>query len=84
MESWRLSGAVSSVIAGLAIHRAALAFRTGLYGIVPVYLRGALIDNWFAANLTGDKASGLGRWSEPEIAAFLKTGHSGKVAAFGR
>jgi mono/diheme cytochrome c family protein len=49
----------------------------------PLFLRGALIDNWYAANLTGDKASGLGRWSEPEIAAFLKTGHSGNVAAFG-
>jgi mono/diheme cytochrome c family protein len=49
----------------------------------PKYLRGALVDNWFAANLRGDPASGLGRWSEADIAAFLATGHGGQVAAFG-
>ena len=49
----------------------------------PKYLRGALVDNWFAANLTGDPASGLGRWSEADIAAFLETGHGGQIAAFG-
>ncbi|MDD5411797.1 MAG: cytochrome c [Methylobacter sp.] len=49
----------------------------------PKYLRGALVDNWFAANLKGDPASGLGRWSEADIAAFLETGHGGQIAAFG-
>lgn len=49
----------------------------------PKYLRGALVDNWFAANLRGDPASGLGRWSEADIAAFLETGHGGQIAAFG-
>ena len=48
-----------------------------------MYLSGALVDNWFAANLKGDTASGLGRWSEEDIAAFLKTGHGGQIAAFG-
>lgn len=49
----------------------------------PKYLRGALVDNWFAANLRGDPASGLGRWSEADIAEFLATGHGGQIAAFG-
>ncbi len=47
------------------------------------YLSGALVDNWFAANLKGDPASGLGRWSEADLAAFLETGHGGQIAAFG-
>lgn len=47
------------------------------------YMTGALEDNWFAANLTGDPASGLGQWAEGDIARFLKTGHAHKVAAFG-
>jgi mono/diheme cytochrome c family protein len=49
----------------------------------PIYLTGAVIDNWFASNLTGDLASGLGRWSEADIAAFLAIGHGGQVTAFG-
>lgn len=49
----------------------------------PLYLSGALVDNWFAANLRGDLASGLGRWSEEEIADFLETGHGGQISAFG-
>jgi alcohol dehydrogenase (quinone), cytochrome c subunit len=49
----------------------------------PAYLKGAVVDNWFATNLTGDPASGLGRWSEADIAAFLETSHGGQIAAFG-
>ena len=49
----------------------------------PIYLSGAVVDNWYAAKLTGDPASGLGRWSEADIAAFLETGHGGQIAAFG-
>jgi mono/diheme cytochrome c family protein len=49
----------------------------------PGYLTGAMIENWFAPNLTGNTASGLGRWSEEEISLFLKTGHSGHTVAFG-
>jgi mono/diheme cytochrome c family protein len=41
------------------------------------------VDNWYAANITGDPASGLGRWSEADIAAFLETGHGGQIAPFG-
>lgn len=49
----------------------------------PMYLKGAVVDNWFAANLRGDSASGLGRWPEADIVAFLETGHGGQIAAFG-
>ena len=37
----------------------------------PLFLTGGTVDHWFAPNLTGDPASGLGRWSEADIAAFL-------------
>jgi mono/diheme cytochrome c family protein len=47
------------------------------------YLHGAVADKWATANLTGDLGSGLGRWSEADVAAFLKTGHGGSAAAFG-
>lgn len=49
----------------------------------PKYLSGAVVDNWYAPNLRGDLASGLGRWSEADISAFLETGHGGKIAALG-
>ena len=49
----------------------------------PYYLSGAVIDNWFAANLTSNRASGLGRWTESEVAAFLKTGHARRTVASG-
>jgi mono/diheme cytochrome c family protein len=61
-----------------------LAFQETAYSeSSPSYLSGAVVDNWFAANLRGDLASGLGQWSEADIAAFLKTGHGGQIAAFG-
>ena len=61
-----------------------LAFQETAYTeSTPRYLSGAVVDNWYAANLTGDPASGLGRWSEADIAAFLETGHGGQIAAFG-
>ncbi|WP_031438122.1 c-type cytochrome [Methylobacter tundripaludum] len=61
-----------------------LAFQEKAYAeSSPAYLSGALVDNWFTANLRGDSASGLGRWSEADIAAFLERGHGGQVAAFG-
>jgi mono/diheme cytochrome c family protein len=49
----------------------------------PGYLSGAVIDTWFAGNLTGDRASGLGRWDEAEISEFLRTGHNSHTVAFG-
>lgn len=49
----------------------------------PDYLSGAVIENWFAANLTGDQASGLGRWTEEDVSRFLETGHNEQTVAFG-
>nr|ELR5255689.1 cytochrome c [Providencia rettgeri] len=47
------------------------------------YLTGALIDNWYAPDLTENAISGLGNWSKQDIIQFLKTGHNDKNAAFG-
>jgi alcohol dehydrogenase (quinone), cytochrome c subunit len=47
------------------------------------FLTGGVNDHWFAANLTGDAGSGLGRLSEMDIAHFLKTGHAGGNVAYG-
>jgi mono/diheme cytochrome c family protein len=43
-----------------------------------LYLTGGTNDHWFAPNLTGDAGSGLGRVSEDEIVAFLRSGHGEK------
>jgi mono/diheme cytochrome c family protein len=48
-----------------------------------VFLSGAELDQWSASNLRGDAATGLGRWSEADLAAFLKTGHNAYSTAFG-
>jgi mono/diheme cytochrome c family protein len=47
------------------------------------YLQGAALDAWSAPNLRGDLRTGLGGWSQDDIAAFLKTGHNDKGTAFG-
>ncbi len=47
------------------------------------YLQGAELDAWFAPNLRGDVRTGLGDWSQDDIAAFLKTGHNDKGVVFG-
>jgi alcohol dehydrogenase (quinone), cytochrome c subunit len=47
------------------------------------YLAGAELDAWFAPDLRGDKRTGLGAWSQGDLAAFLKTGHSNRGVAFG-
>ena len=45
---------------------------------------GAVIDGWFAPDLTTDIATGLGAWSVDEIASYLKTGAvKGRTTAFG-
>lgn len=49
----------------------------------PAFLSGGVVDLWFAPPLRGDAGDGLGRWSEADIVAFLKTGHGGGGAAFG-
>jgi mono/diheme cytochrome c family protein len=47
------------------------------------FLTGGLLDNWFASNLTGEHNVGLGRWSEVDVAQFLKTGANQHASAFG-
>jgi mono/diheme cytochrome c family protein len=47
------------------------------------YLGGAELDAWYAPSLRGEQRTGLGGWSQGDIAAFLKTGHNTKGAAFG-
>jgi mono/diheme cytochrome c family protein len=49
----------------------------------PEFLSGGVVDHWFAANLRGDTASGLGRWREQDIVDFLRTGANAHGMAFG-
>ena len=44
---------------------------------------GPLIDGWRAVNLRGDKADGLGAWSEQDIIDTLRTGRNGNTAVVG-
>jgi len=45
---------------------------------------GAVIDGWFALDLTSDIATGLGAWTADEIATYLKTGsYKGKATTLG-
>jgi mono/diheme cytochrome c family protein len=47
-------------------------------------LAGGLVGAWIAPNITADKASGLGDWTDAEIAQYLKQGHvPGKGVAAG-
>lgn len=48
------------------------------------YLAGADLRGWVAPNLTSDPVTGIGDWSEDEIAGFLQTGQAaGKGIAAG-
>ncbi|NUY33213.1 cytochrome c [Paraburkholderia sp. JPY303] len=47
------------------------------------FLSGALLDGWFASNLTGEHNTGLGRWSDEDLRTFLKTGANRHASAFG-
>ncbi len=45
---------------------------------------GAVIDGWFALDLTSDIATGLGAWTTDEIATYLRTGvYKGKTTTLG-
>lgn len=45
---------------------------------------GAMVGPWFAPNITSDKVSGIGGWSNEELIQYLKTGHvQGKNQAAG-
>jgi mono/diheme cytochrome c family protein len=47
------------------------------------YLKGAELDAWSAPDLREDVRTGLGGWTEADLATFLKTGHNAKGVAFG-
>jgi mono/diheme cytochrome c family protein len=47
-------------------------------------LSGAQVGPWYAPNITSDPISGIGRWTNEELAAYLRTGDlSGKAQAAG-
>jgi mono/diheme cytochrome c family protein len=46
-------------------------------------LSGDLVENWWAADLTGDDREGLGTWSESDIVEYLKTGRNEHTIAGG-
>lgn len=47
-------------------------------------LRGGSVGPWFAPDITGDPVSGIGSWSEQDIATYLRTGRAiGKAQAAG-
>ena len=48
-----------------------------------LYLGGAVVENWFASNLTTDHNTGLGRWNENDTYLFLKTGANVYASAYG-
>jgi len=39
------------------------------------YLAGTKLGGWVAPNITSDKVSGLGNWSDEDLVNFLKNGH---------
>ncbi|WP_333609949.1 cytochrome c [Pantoea piersonii] len=49
----------------------------------PDYLAGALLDGWYAPSLRGDASSGISRWSEDDVVAFLQKGRSQHAVVFG-
>jgi mono/diheme cytochrome c family protein len=48
-----------------------------------LFLAGAVIENWYASPLTGDRETGLYAWSKDEIVEYLKTGRTARIAASG-
>ncbi|MDM9624634.1 cytochrome c [Rhizobium sp. S152] len=38
------------------------------------FLKGGVLDNWYAPDITADAHKGIGSWSEDDIIAYLKTG----------
>ncbi|MGY1954495.1 c-type cytochrome [Pseudomonas pergaminensis] len=47
------------------------------------FLAGGLLDGWYAPSLRQDPNTGLGRWSEPQIVQFLKTGRNAHAVVYG-
>jgi mono/diheme cytochrome c family protein len=46
-------------------------------------LSGGVVDNWYAANLTGSAVDGLGKWSHAELVKYLATGRNIYATAAG-
>jgi mono/diheme cytochrome c family protein len=46
-------------------------------------LQGYSLQGWFAPNLTGDTATGLGHWSSADVVDYLKSGHNRVTGASG-
>jgi mono/diheme cytochrome c family protein len=46
-------------------------------------LTGTTLDHWFAANLTGGKVEGLGRWSHADLVEYFATGRNKFATAAG-
>ncbi|MES2869083.1 MAG: cytochrome c [Pseudomonadota bacterium] len=47
-------------------------------------LTGGMVGPWYAPNITSDKVSGIGGWSDGELVQYLRTGHvDGKNQAAG-
>lgn len=48
------------------------------------HLSGEVIQGWFAANITPDEQTGIGRWSDAQLSQYLATGHApGRSSASG-
>lgn len=62
---------------GLAFQERAYDERSGLF------LTGQVNDSWYAANLTGDPGSGLGRVPAEAVASMLATGHGDGLVTSG-
>ena len=48
-----------------------------------LFLAGAILENWYASPLTGDRETGLYAWSKDEIVEYFKTGRTTRTAASG-
>ena len=46
-------------------------------------LTGAVLQGWYAPDLTGDRNAGLGRWSGADIVEYLQTGRNAHAIASG-
>ncbi len=46
-------------------------------------LQGGVVEHWFASDLTNNKKTGLGNWTEEDIVTFLKTGGNNYSNAYG-
>jgi mono/diheme cytochrome c family protein len=48
-----------------------------------VALQGNVLNDWYAPDITGDRATGIGGWAADEIVAYLKTGRTARAMATG-